>query len=65
MMVSNYCPISLLCVISKVLERIVYNNIIRFLDGTFSNFQFGFLPGRSSLQQLLTFINEILNAKQN
>ena len=41
MMVSNYRPISLLCVISKVLERIVYN-IIHFLDGTFSNFQFGF-----------------------
>ena len=64
MMVSNYRPISLLCVISKVLERIVYNNIIHFLDGTFSDFQFGFLPGRSSLQQLLIFINEILNAKQ-
>ena len=64
MMVSNYRPISLLCVISKVLERLVYNNIIHFLDGTFSKFQFGFLPGRSSLQQLLIFINEILNAKQ-
>ena len=64
MMVSNYRPISLLCVISKVLERIVYNNIIHFLDGTFSNFQFGFLPGHLSLQQLLIFINEILNAKQ-
>ena len=64
MMVSNYHPISLLCVISKVLERIVYNIIIHFLDGTFSNFQFGFLPGRSSLQQLLIYINEILNANQ-
>ena len=64
MMVSNYRPISLLCVISKVLERIVYNSIIHFLDGTFSNFQFGFLPGHSSLQQLLIFIIEILNAKQ-
>ena len=63
MMVSNYRPISLLCVISKVLERIVYNNI-HFLDGTFSNFQFGFMPGHLSLQQLLIFINEILNAKQ-
>ena len=60
----NYHPISLLCVISKVLERIVYNNTIHFLDGTFSNFRFGFLPGRLSLQQLLIFINEILNAKQ-
>ena len=30
-MVSNYRPISLLSIISKVLERIVYNNIIHFL----------------------------------
>ena len=35
-----------------------------FLDETFSDFQFGFLPDRSSLQQLLSFINEILNVKQ-
>ena len=64
-MVSNYRPISLLCIISKVLERAVYNNVINFLNGTFSISQFGFLLGRSSLQQLLTFINEILCAKQN
>ena len=63
-MVSNYRPISLLSIISKVLERIVYNNIIHFLEGSFSDSQFGFLPGRSSLQQLLIFVNEILNAKQ-
>ena len=36
-----------------------------FLDETFSDFQFGFLPGRLSLQQLLIFINEILYAKTN
>ena len=36
-----------------------------FLDETFSDFQFGFLPGRSSLQQLLIFINEILYTKTN
>ena len=48
-MVSNYRPISLLSIISKVLERIVYNNIIHFLEGSFSDSQFGFLPGRSSL----------------
>lgn len=49
--------------ISKVMEKIVYNNVIKFLDRTFSVYQFGFLPGQSSVQQLLTFINKILNAK--
>ena len=34
-MVSNYRPISLLCIISKVLERVVYNNAINFLNYTF------------------------------
>ena len=64
-MVSNYRPISLLCIVSKVLERIVYNNIMSFLSTSFSVHQFGFLPGRSSLQQLLIFTNEILKAKQD
>ena len=63
-MVSNYRPISLLCIISKVLERVVYNNVINFLNGTFSVSQFGFLPWHSSLQQLLNFIDEILSAGQ-
>ena len=63
-MVSNYRPISLLCIISKVLERVVYNNVINFLNGTFSVSQFGFLPRHSSLQQLLNFIDEILSAGQ-
>ena len=44
-MIYNYRPISLLCIISKVLERIVYN-VIQFLDGTFLS-QFDFLPGPS------------------
>ena len=44
-MVSNYCPISLLYIISKVLERVVYNNVINFLNGIFSVSQFGCLPG--------------------
>ena len=41
--VLNYRPISLLCVVSKVLERLVYNNIIDFVGGSISTTQFGFL----------------------
>ena len=59
--VSNYRPISLLCVVSKVLEKLVYNNIIDFVRGSISTTQFGFLKGHSSLQQLLIFWNTIIN----
>ena len=53
--VKNYIPISLLCVTSKVLERIVYNHIIDFVNNSISPYQFGFLRHRSTLQQLLLF----------
>ena len=63
-MVSNHCPISLLCIISKVLERIVYNNVM--MEHFLYLSLVPCLHGQSSLQQiqLLTFINEILNANQ-
>ena len=59
--VSNYRPISLLCVVSKVLERLVYNNII---GSSISLTQFGFLKGHTSLQQLLIFWNTVINFPQ-
>ena len=62
--ISNYHPISLLCIISKVLEKIIFNISIKFLSNSFTPHQFGFLPGRSTLQQLLLFINELLEAKR-
>ena len=60
--VANYRPISLLCVTSKVLERLVFNHLIGYLTKHLSNQQFGFMTGRSSLQQLLLFMNNILEA---
>ena len=54
--VSNYHPISLLCVTSKVLEWIIYE-IIHFICEQISTHQFGFMGGRSTQQQLLIFIN--------
>ena len=62
-LVSNYCPVSLLCSISKVLEKIVFKVTYNFLAKTFSQHQFSFLPGRSTLQQLLIFISKLLEAK--
>ena len=62
--VSNYRPISLLCIISKILEKIIYNHTASFLSDYFTKHQFGFLPSRSSLQQLLLYINDLVTAKE-
>ena len=57
--VKNYRPISLLSNTSKVLETLVYNNIINHTLSHITNCQFGFLPGRSTTQQLLLYLNSI------
>ena len=62
-LVSNYRPISLLCILLKVLERVVYNNILRYSECSFSCHQFGFLQGRSAVHQLLLFTERVLEAK--
>ena len=57
--VRNYRPISLLCSTSKVLEKLIYKVVMEFLLSSFSKSQFGFLAGRSTLQQLLLFLADI------
>ena len=60
--VRNYWPISLLCVLSKVLERLVYDGIVDFIRNSISVHQFRFLQGRSTLQLLLVFFNTIIHS---
>ena len=62
-LVNNYRPISLLCIISKVHEKIIFKNLFDFLYNRLSVYQFGFVPGRSCLQQLLSFTHELYLAK--
>uniref|UniRef100_A0A1X7U1G9 Reverse transcriptase domain-containing protein n=1 Tax=Amphimedon queenslandica TaxID=400682 RepID=A0A1X7U1G9_AMPQE len=59
--VKNYRPISLLCSLSKVLERLVFDQMILFLSPSISISQFGFLKGKSTQQQLLLMVNLISN----
>ena len=42
--VKNYCPLSLLSVVSKVFEKLVNNRLVHHLEihGLFSDFQYGF-----------------------
>lgn len=62
-LISNYRPISLLCIISKVLEKIVYNHIIDYLSSNviINPSQFGFRKGKSTIQQLLIFLESIVS----
>ena len=55
----NYCPVSLLSVVSKVFEKIVNNIIADHLEkcGLFSDFQYGFRSSRSTAD-LLTVVSD-------
>ncbi len=54
-LLNNYRPVSLLSVVGKVLECIIFKYIYNFFKENFilSLFQSGFLPGRSTVTQLL------------
>ena len=55
----NYCPVSLLSVVSKVFEKLVNNRIVDHLEkfGIFSDFQYGFRSSRSTVD-LLTVVSD-------
>lgn len=61
-LISNYRPISLLCVMSKVLETVIYGKIIDFIRPSLTSNQYGFLSNRSSTVQLLSCYSEIIGA---
>ena len=46
--------ISLLCSVSKVLEKLIFNYVSEHIFSRLSDRQFGFIPNRSCLQQLLS-----------
>ena len=57
-MKDNYRPISILKNISKVYERIMFKQIVEFMDPYFSKFQCGFRKGYSTQQCLVAFIEK-------
>ena len=60
---SNYLPISLTSVISKVLERIIRKQVSSFIDkkGCLNSTQHGFSSGRSCLSDLLSVFDDIMH----
>lgn len=55
----NYRPISLLCIISKVLERAILTHIYDQIKPLITKAQHGFLRGRSTATQLISFYNNV------
>ena len=59
--VNNYRQISLLCTLSKVLERFVFDHLNKFFleNSIITTSQFGFRKHHSSVQQLLLFLSNV------
>ncbi|CAB4039783.1 Hypothetical predicted protein, partial [Paramuricea clavata] len=63
--VSNYRPISLLSLVSKVFERCVYNQLVSHISTQLHHLQFGFLRGKSTTSQLLHVLQDIHQALES
>ena len=54
----NYRPVSLTCIICKILEAIIYDHIVQHMlkNNLFSKSQYGFISKRSAALQLLNVL---------
>ena len=57
--ITNYRPISILSVISKVAERCIFNRIYPLLHDQIYTLHHGFMKGRSTITQLLQVLHDI------
>jgi hypothetical protein len=64
---NNYRPISLLCSFSKILEKIVFIRLMKYLNdhNLLSKDQFGFRPRHSTFHPMLDILNRASNALNN
>ena len=63
---SNYRPVSLLPVCSKIFEKLIFNNFLNFFEdkNQLSKHQSDFRPGDSCIYQLFAITHEVLTAIQ-
>ena len=57
----NYRPVSILPAVSKLIERVVHNQLMEFIDHNkiLSEAQFGFRKGHSTTTCILSFLNDV------
>ena len=67
MELTNYRPISVLNIFSKIFERLMYNKLIQFLDqyNVLYQNQFGFRQGHSTHHALITLVDNITKSLDN
>ena len=65
--IKNYRPISLLPICSKLFEKIIFNHLYNFLNSNalLTKNQSGFRPGDSTINQLISFVNDIHTSFDN
>ena len=64
---ANYRPISLLPIISKLLEKVVGKQLLDFLAANkiIHKHQYGFQPNKSTIHPMVHLLNEIGSAKKD
>ena len=64
---SNYRPISLLPIFSKIFERLIYNQYMDYIEknNILSDLQFGFQTNKSTEHAISTILSNINNASSN
>ena len=65
--VNNYRPVSLTCILCKILESIIRDKVMEHftINKLFTNRQFGFLKGRSTVTQLLQILDDWTEALES
>ena len=63
---ANYRPVALLCVCGMILERVVGIQVEKYFEdnGFFGSFQFGFRAKKSTVSELLSLFEDLLDAKE-
>ena len=67
MLFNHHRPVSLLCTLSKVFEKVMYNRLIKFLEkfSILYEYQFGFRRKLSTHLALVTLIDKLTQAIEN
>ena len=62
---SNYRPVALLCVAGMVLEKIIGQQVEEFFETNqlFGTFQFGFRKQKSTVSELISLFDQVMEAK--